>query len=119
MRWLYGHAVKHPDEQCAIRPEAPTRTICGREVGWLPTRDEDEPYTPTDLHDRCRDLIFGAVVSNPVPMPDTGVCPVCWGDVWLDAGMVAPHGAWLVRGDRTVVSETPCTGAGELPGGAQ
>lgn len=114
MKYLYGHVVKHPDEQCAVRPDAPSRTVCGREVGFLPTRDVEADYTPRDLHDRCRELIFGEVRVNPVPMPETGVCPACWGSVWLHEGLVAAHGPWVVRGGETVESQTPCDGAGEL-----
>jgi hypothetical protein len=113
MKYLYGYAVKHPDEQCAIRSDTPQRTLCGRDVAFLPAHDRE--YTPKNLHQVCRDLMFGARAPQAPPMPETGVCPVCGGEVWLDAEVVAPHGAWVVRGGMTVMSETPCDGAGMAP----
>ncbi len=52
MKLLYGYAHRLPDVQCAIRPETPTVTVCGRHVGFLPAHDDD--YVPTRLHDECQ-----------------------------------------------------------------
>jgi hypothetical protein len=117
VKFTYGYAVRHPNEQCAVDPANPGRTLCGRTVRFLPTYDED--YTPSDLHPKCRDLIFGAVKTHcperPTAQVEYGVCPVCWGSVAVFDGLVQAHGQVVVRGGRHVVSETRCDGEGMAP----
>lgn len=119
MKLIYGYAIKHPDEQCAIHPDTPTQTLCGREVAFLPAHDST--YTPSNLHGRCRELIFGAVRE---PDPDRsavqveyGICPACWGSAPVYDGLIQAHNEVVVRGGGQVASERCCSGEGARPEG--
>jgi hypothetical protein len=119
VRFLYGYAVKHPDEQCAVSPNDPTRTLCGRDVAFLPVHDRD--YTPLNLHTKCRDLIFGPsrrpIEDREQAKVEYGICPECWGSAPVFDGLVQAHGEVVIRGGKRVVSEQCCSGEGARPEG--
>lgn len=115
MKYLYGYAVGHPDEQCAIDPGSPTRTLCGRAVGFLPAHDED--YTPRNLHSVCRDRVFGRATQ---PKADRGICPACHGDAPVSKGRIMPHGEVRVGVDgEPYESEVRCVGVNMRPMGGK
>jgi hypothetical protein len=116
VKFLYGYALRHPDEQCAIRPDAPSRTLCGRQVGFLPAHDED--YTPRNLHAKCRDLIFGEpkTLKLKTAQVDYGTCPACHGRVPVFEGRIQSHGEARVGGDGVpYASEVACVGVNLKP----
>lgn len=113
MKFLYGFAARHLDEQCAIRPDSVGRTLCGRDVAFMPAHDAD--YTPSNLHARCRDLIFGAGSPPRNPKPVVGVCPYCVGEVPVVGGRVGEHAQWVPSDGGLVPGSVACPGVGECP----
>lgn len=117
MRVAYGFAFKHGNEPCAVNTDHPSRTLCGRTVEFLP---EVQAFggadgIPLNLHPRCRQLLANVDVVPAVVDPPYGTCPQCWGDVPLEGGLVAAHGAWVVGRHGPAVSDTPCDGVGARP----
>jgi hypothetical protein len=127
---LYGWAHGREGVQCAFPAGEAAVALCGARVQHMPP--VQPPYSPANLHDVCRDAVWGswnyqpgvraaALADLPADLPaepvlqPMGECPVCGGHVCLDNGVVVPHGAWVVRGGRVLVSETPCDGKGMPP----
>ncbi|BAL87348.1 hypothetical protein AMIS_21280 [Actinoplanes missouriensis 431] len=73
--------------------------------GFVPVIQPADP--PAEAHGRCVALLAGL----------HGVCPVCGGDIATEDGRIVAHGAWVRTVDGVERSETPCSGAGELPDG--
>ncbi|GGN39712.1 hypothetical protein FHR83_006657 [Actinoplanes campanulatus] len=99
----------HLDDWCVRRTNA-ALMLCGRAVdganrqdGFVPVIQPDEP--PAGAHARCLELLADW----------HGMCPMCGGDIALEAGRVAPHGVWVRTRDGVERSETPCPGAGQVP----
>ena len=117
MNVVFGFAIRHPDEPCAINTDRPERTLCGRDVTFLPPAQGfgQGDGIPVNLHPRCRALmgVFGGVVAADEVA--YGACPDCHGDVPLVDGRVAAHGAWVVSRLGLHVSSVACSGEGELP----
>jgi hypothetical protein len=115
VKFLYGFDRHHPNEQCAVDPAKPGVGLCGREVVFLPAHDRE--YTPSNLHDRCRDLIWGGRRPRPSETDEVeyGVCPDCGGDAPVFDGVMQQHARQVVRAQGIVRLDESCTGEGQPP----
>jgi hypothetical protein len=113
--FVYGWAKGVDDERCAVNPDHPDRMLCGRLVGFVPV--VSSPFTPSDLHDVCRDAIFrdGPQTEQVPAEPIDGVCPVCGGTVPLERGRIDRHGVVVMSGGVPAESGRPCEGVGQQP----
>lgn len=109
----YGYANGVDAEWCIHDEARPDFMLCGQRKGFIP---EAPPLFPRFVHDRCRVKWFrqGRVPADR-GLTVYGVCPDCAGEVPLDGGLVAAHGAWVVGRHGARVSDRPCPGEGELP----
>lgn len=110
----FGFAYRQTGEMCAVHPDDPAKTLCGRTVQFLPyLRDDD--HVPTNLHPRCAEVLEERRPTTAVPVRTVGTCPVCVGRAPVVDGLIGDHGQWTwVSGWRAQTS-TPCSGAGQEP----
>lgn len=107
----FGWAERQGEEQCAVDPVDGTRMLCGRKAGVV-----QPVFTPSLLHDRCRELLAARRTRNIAPPPMVGTCPVCGGDdVPVRGRVVEGHYERRMRSGARVVSTAPCSGAGLQP----
>lgn len=105
---VYGYGRGDDPYPHAAAGDNAEEFLCGRPVvRIMPSM----PFAPPNLHPECRAALFGR-------FPRTITCPDCGGRVETDeGGRVGDHGVYVVRGGKPEETDTPCTGAGESPGG--
>lgn len=111
----FGYAANIDTFWCAKKVNTINFMLCGKRKGWMPPTQH--PFTPTPLCPDCKRILAGGPELRPVAEEDPeGTCPVCVGRAPLDeAGLIAPHMQWLWPSGKPVLTQTPCSGAGELP----